>query len=61
MRLGDVLRKWRRGSDIGVREAAAQIGISAPTLSRVERGENMDGEILARILAWLLSNDGARR
>lgn len=54
MRLGDVLRKWRRGSDIGVRQAATQIGISAATLSRVERGENMDGLVLAKVLKWLL-------
>ena len=54
MRLGDVLRKWRRLSDTGIREAAKQIGISAPTLSRIERGENMDGAVLAKVLVWLL-------
>ncbi len=55
MKLGDVLRKWRRASDLNVREAAALLGVSHGTLSRVERGEKMDGETLAKILAWLLS------
>lgn len=54
MILGEVLRKWRRATDIGVREAAANIGVSAATLSRIERGENMDGIVLAKVLVWLL-------
>lgn len=55
MRLGDVIRRWRRSLDIGVREAAKQIGVSHGTLSRVERGEKMEGETLVKILRWLLS------
>jgi transcriptional regulator with XRE-family HTH domain len=54
MRLGEVLRKWRRASDLGVREAAKELGISHGTLSRIERGENMDGETLAKVLRWLM-------
>lgn len=45
--------KWRKMSDLGIREAAKQIGLSAPTLSRVERGYRMDGETLYKILNWL--------
>lgn len=41
-------------SDIGVREAAKEIGVSHGTLSRIERGEAMDGNTLAKILLWLL-------
>ncbi len=40
-------------ADLTVREAAKEIGISAPTLSRVERGYAMDGTTLATILRWL--------
>lgn len=54
MRLGQILRKWRRAEDIGVREAAKQIGVTHGTLSRIERGEMMDGATLAKILVWLL-------
>lgn len=42
-------------SDLSVREAAAQMELSAATFSRIERGEVMDGQTLARILLWLLS------
>jgi transcriptional regulator with XRE-family HTH domain len=54
MRIGEVLRKWRRHSDLGVREAAKQIGLSVATLSRVERGAAMDAATLAKIICWLL-------
>ncbi len=42
-------------SELGIREAAAELGISPATLSRIERGESMDGATLAKILHWLLS------
>lgn len=54
MKLGDVIRKWRKMSDIGIRDAAKEIGISHGTLSRIERGEPMQGDTLAKILMWLL-------
>lgn len=53
MRLGKIIRSWRVNQDLGIREVAAQIGISAATLSRIERGEKMDGRTLAAILHWL--------
>ena len=55
MKLGEVIRQWRYITRVGVREVAKQIGTSAGTLSRVERGENPDGATLAKILVWLLS------
>jgi transcriptional regulator with XRE-family HTH domain len=55
MKLGEVIRRWRRNSDVGLREAAKQIGVSHGTLSRIERGETMDGVTLAKIIRWLLS------
>jgi len=55
MKLGEVLKKWRRMSDIGIREASKQMGISHGTLSRIERGEAMDGATLIKILTWLFS------
>jgi transcriptional regulator with XRE-family HTH domain len=59
MRLGMVLRQWRKMTDRGVREVAAEIGISHGTLSRIERGEPMDGVTLAKILQWLFGKDMA--
>lgn len=55
MKLGEIIRRWRKMSDIGIREAAKEIGISHGTLSRIERGLPMDGVTLARIIRWLLS------
>lgn len=53
MQLGDVLRKWRKMSDLTLREAASRIGVRFNTLARIETGEQMDGATLAVILRWL--------
>lgn len=41
----------KRGS-MGIRAAAAEIGISAATLSRVERGHLPDSRTLGKICVW---------
>lgn len=56
MRLGEVIRLWRKMSDLGIREVAQEIGISHGTLSRVERGEPMEGSTLAKVLVWLTTD-----
>lgn len=53
--LGVCLRAWRQTHSIGIREAARQIGTSHSTLSRIERGEAVDGQTLWSILNWLNS------
>ena len=55
MKLGDVLKTWRRVSELNIRDAAREIGIGVSTLSRIENGETMDGVTLSRILTWLMS------
>ena len=57
MRLGALIRKWRTMSELTVRVAAPMIGISAATLSRIERGEPMDGATLAKVLRWMLEEE----
>ena len=54
MKLGDILRRWRRSADLSTREAAAEIGLSVATLNRIERGMAFDGKTLAVILRWLM-------
>lgn len=54
MKLGEVLKKWRVMRDQTLREVAAEIGVSAPTLLRIEAGRVPDGHSLALILAFLL-------
>lgn len=59
MRVGPVIRKYRAMTERNIRDVSKEIGISAATLSRVERGEEMDGETLARILKWLTDHPTA--
>jgi transcriptional regulator with XRE-family HTH domain len=49
--LGDKLRKAR--GDRGIREVAAEIGVSSATLSRVERGKVPDLDTFAKTCRWL--------
>lgn len=49
--LGPLVRK-RRGH-LGVRAAAAEVGISSATFSRVENGQMPDLETFAKICGWL--------
>jgi transcriptional regulator with XRE-family HTH domain len=55
--LGDRLRRQR--GERGVREVAKEVGISAATLSRVERGFVPDLETFAKICAWMGIDPGS--
>lgn len=61
MRLGEVLYWWRTIMRITIRDMAAELGISAATLSRIENGQEMDGTTLAKILTWLMAPGERRR
>jgi transcriptional regulator with XRE-family HTH domain len=50
--LGDRLRAKRRSERLSIRQAADVTGVSAPTLSRVERGHLPDTENLLRLARW---------
>lgn len=49
--LGERLRRAR--GDRGIREVAADIGVSSATLSRVERGNVPDLDTFAKVCRWL--------
>ena len=49
--LGTIVRK-KRGS-LGLRDAAAEIGTSAPTLSRIEAGRMPDLQTFGKLCRWL--------
>lgn len=61
MRLGSVIADYRWVNRIGVRDLAAEIGVSHPTLNRFERGFNCDADTLAKIMAWLFATGDHRR
>jgi transcriptional regulator with XRE-family HTH domain len=51
--LGDRVRAKRRGRGLSIREAALEVGVSAPTLSRIERGLHLpERENLLKIARW---------
>lgn len=52
--LSIVLRKWRLMSEITLRDAASEIGISAATLLRIEQGGVVDGRTMSRLVIWLI-------
>ncbi|WP_368039552.1 helix-turn-helix domain-containing protein [Sphingomonas sp. ID1715] len=57
LRLSELARLMRekRGS-VGVRAAAAEVGISSATFSRIENGHMPDLESFAKVCAWLKVN-----
>jgi transcriptional regulator with XRE-family HTH domain len=65
--LGDRVRAKRRSKKFSIREAAEEIGVSAPTISRVERGHLPERENLLRLARWAgvridpVLHDSARR
>lgn len=60
MMVGTMIRCWRRIEDVGIREAAKQIGVSHGTLSRIERGEQMDAYTMMKLLRWLFDEKAAK-
>jgi transcriptional regulator with XRE-family HTH domain len=50
--LGDRVRAKRRSKKLSIREAAEEMGVSAPTISRVERGHLPERENLLRLARW---------
>lgn len=60
MRLGRVLTQYRYAERLTVRQLAKNIGLSAPTLSRLENDGDMNGKTLAAILRWLLAEQRSK-
>lgn len=50
--LGDRVRAKRRSRKLSIREVAEEVGVSAPTISRVERGHLPERENLLRLARW---------
>jgi transcriptional regulator with XRE-family HTH domain len=51
--LGDLIRRRRKADGLSLRDAADQMGVSAPTLQRVEAGQPPNSANLIRITQWL--------
>ena len=53
-RLGEMLRIYRAAKNWTLREVGAAIGITAPTLMRIEQGRQMDAATMLKVWTWLL-------
>ena len=51
--LGPMLRKRRRDSELSLRQVEEVTGLSASTLSRIERGQVPDLESIKTLARWL--------
>ncbi len=51
--LGDLIQRRRKTDGLSLRNAADQMGVSAPTLQRVEAGQPPNSTNLIRITKWL--------
>ncbi len=56
MRIGVVIRRWRKMEERDVSDVAKEIGVSASTLTRLESGQTPNGETLAAVLTWLMTD-----
>lgn len=60
--LGELVRGKRHRDELSLREAAVQIGTSAPTLQRVEAGQLPTAITLIKLADWLgMAIDDLRR
>lgn len=59
MKLAELLQDHRFTRRLTLRQLAAQIGVSAATISRLEAGRGCDGTTMARLLTWLLAPTSA--
>lgn len=53
MKLGIVMKKYRLMMELDLRTLAKEIGISAPTLMRLEHGYDSDYRTFKKVLDWL--------
>jgi transcriptional regulator with XRE-family HTH domain len=52
MKIGELIKEWRTAKGLNVRAAAKLIGVSHGTLSRIERGEKVDGVTMIKLIIW---------
>jgi hypothetical protein len=54
LQLGEVVRTWRIVKERGIRGVAKEMDLSSATLSRLERGYEIDARTLLRVVNWLM-------
>jgi len=56
--LGTVLKLYRAANDITQKSLAEEIGVSARSLSRFEKGKPVDQATTIKLIAWAFSDTG---
>lgn len=57
-RLAQMLYLWRTVNRLSLRDAAAEIGTTCPTLMRIEHGHACDIDTWMKVQAWLFARVG---
>ena len=57
MIISKMMRLYRATSDQDQKEIAADIGIPAKTLSRLENGKSIDQQATIKVMAWLFGEE----
>lgn len=55
--ISECIKLYRVKYEMGIRECAKEIGISAPTLSRIENGKDCDIKSFSKLLNWLMRHE----
>jgi len=54
--IGELLKLYREEASLGVRAFGREIGLSAATISRIERGEEMSAHSQLLLMNWLFKS-----
>lgn len=54
-KLGELVRLYRLTKSKTMRDVAEEIGISAPSVMRLEQGRELDAGTFVKVLSWLVS------
>ena len=53
--IGELIRLYRSVENINIRDMGSELGISAATLSRLERGYEVDQKTMLKLINWLFN------
>jgi transcriptional regulator with XRE-family HTH domain len=53
MEIGNVLNDWRTINELTLKEASSRIGLPLKTLDRIERGSDIEGKTMMKLIAFL--------
>lgn len=57
MKIGKLLVMYRAMQSLGTRGLAEEIGVSAATINRLEKGKEIEGKTMIKIVTWLFLDE----